>query len=69
MRLSSKVLSVRRPVLSSLLSHRHLPVKLTGEAAGYPIHKGSILAAIELTVFEESFLCYSVISLKIAGNN
>ena len=55
-------------VLSSLLSHRRLPVKLRAEAPGYPVHKCSILADIELTVFEKIVLYYGVVSLKIAGN-
>jgi hypothetical protein len=39
-----------------------------GEAPGYPVHKCSIRAEIELTVFEKTVLCYGVDSLKIAGN-
>ena len=52
-----------------IVTHRRLPVKLTGEAPGYPVPQCSILAEIGLTVFEEKFLCYCIISLKIAGNN
>jgi hypothetical protein len=68
MRLSRKILLFRWPILSSLLSHRRLPVKLTGEAPSYPVHNYSILAESELTVFEKNVLCYVLVSLKITGN-
>jgi hypothetical protein len=52
-----------------IVTHRRLPVKLTGAAPGYPAPQGSVLAEMGLTVSEEKFLCYCISILKNAGNN
>jgi hypothetical protein len=68
MRLSRKILPDTPASCKLIVTQRRQTVKLTAEAPGHPVYKCSSLTEIGLTVFEEKFLCYCIISLKIAGN-